>query len=183
MCCTLKLFLSHTLFSLRIRLIFYLHAVSLLIPKYSSVIFTFFYLQILLKLMPLWTFANMLPKYNKLAQRRIRRFMENMLRWFRLEILCECGKVYVGQRVGCWGEVQGTPDICTSEHKDSPSRYLGCLIKEVVEIHLKSNCNRDFGIILSRAWSAITSMMLKKNTGTEHSKYLLQPPLLFWSCQ
>jgi hypothetical protein len=60
--------------------------------------------------------------------------------------------------------VEGT-DICTSEHKDSPSRYLGCLIKEVVEIHLKINCNRDFGIILSWAWSLITSMMLKKTPG------------------
>jgi len=75
--------------------------------------------------------------------------------------------------------VQGTSDICTSEHKDSPSRYLGCLIKEVVEIHLKINCDRDFGIILSWSWSPITSMMLKKNTGTKHSKYLLQPLPLF----
>jgi len=75
--------------------------------------------------------------------------------------------------------VQGTSDICTSEHKDSPSRYLGCLIKDVVEIHLKINCNRDCGIILSWAWSPITSMMLKKNTGTKHSKYLLQPLPLF----
>ena len=103
-----------------------------------------------------------------------------MLRWFRLEILCECGKVYVGQRVGCWGKVQGTPEICTSEHKDSPSRYLGCLIKEAVEIHLKkSNFNRDFGIILSQAWSPTTCMLLNKNSGTKHSKYLLQPPPLF----
>ena len=152
----------------------------MLIAKYSPVIFTFSYLQTLLKLLPLWTFANVFPKYNKLGQRRVRKFLENVLRWFRLEILCECGKVYVGQRVGCWGEVQGTPEICTSEHKDSPSRYLGCLIKEAVEIHLKkSNFNRDFGIILSQAWSPLTSMLLNKNSGTKHSKYLLQPPLHF----
>lgn len=76
--------------------------------------------------------------------------------------------------------MQGTPEICTSEHKDSPPRYLGCLIKEAVEIHLKnSNFNRDLGIILSQAWFPITSTLLNKYSGTKRSKYLLQPPPLF----
>jgi hypothetical protein len=100
--------------------------------------------------------------------------------------VCVCARACVracvrawgeGQRVGCWGEVEGTPDVCTSEHKDSPSRYLGCLIREAGEIHLKkSNFNRDFGIILIQAWSPLTSMLLNKNSGTKHSKYFLQPP-------
>jgi hypothetical protein len=146
---------------------------------HSPIIFTFCFLQTLLKLIPLWTFVNGLPKYNKLGQRRIRRFLENMLRWFRLEILCECGNVFVGQREGYWYEVQGTPEICTSERKDSPSRYLDCFIKEIVEIHLKkSNFNRDFGILLGLAWFPLTSMLLNKIGRTKQSKYLLQPPPL-----
>jgi hypothetical protein len=41
--------------------------------------------------------------------------------------------------------------------------YLDCFLKEAIEIHLNmNNFNREIGLMLSQAWSPITSILRDK---------------------
>jgi hypothetical protein len=46
---------------------------------------------------------------------------------------------------------------------DRTSEHLHCLVKEAIETHLnKNNFNGDGGVILSQAWSPITSTLMNE---------------------
>jgi hypothetical protein len=59
------------------------------------------------------------------------------------------------------------------------SGYVGCLVKEVIEMHLnKCNFNKECGFILSHALSPVTEVLMDVKAGPLAAGAWLPPPTL-----
>jgi hypothetical protein len=118
------------------------------------------------------------------------------------QILCECGRVYVGQ-TGRSIEARykehmrhvrlKQPDkSAVAEHNfktghhidfssisvlDKTTGYMDRLVKEAIEIQLSTgNFNRDGGFMLSWAWYPVMNMLSNQKAGRNRVSTSLHPP-------